>query len=203
MPINLIPDDEILVPVCADLLFFLEGERLKPYRDAGGVWTIGDGETVINGHPVGPNTPPLSAALAKEDLVQGILQRTSFLRTNLLNPDNYQQFTLDRAASLVSFCYNEGEAAFNGSTLRKMIQFRDMDAAALEFPRWNLVGGQANLGLERRRRREQVLFMNLYSITEVLNGAFDPDPLLGLKALPERAATPLEPEAIQQLLTED
>jgi lysozyme len=203
MSFDLIPPTEELASVSADLLAFLEGERLRPYQDQGGVWTIGDGETVLNGKPVTADTPPLSPVQAKEDLIAEIILRIEFLRTSFGNIKTGEQFTLAQASALVSFVYNIGTGAFGASTLRRDILLNQRESAALEFPRWNLVAGQPNIGVMRRRRREQVLFMDLYSVDEILSGVFNPDDILNLKTLPTRESSPLGEEAVAKLLNNE
>jgi lysozyme len=203
MSFDLIPPTEELASVAADLLAFLEGERLRPYQDQAGVWTIGNGETVLDGKPVTADTPPLSPIQAREDLIADILLRIEFLRTDLSNAKAEEQFTLAQAAALVSFIYNVGESAFNSSTMRRDILLNLRESAAFEFPRWNLVAGQPNLGVLRRRRREQVLFMDLYSVDEILSGVFNPDSILNLKTLPTRETSPLGEEAVTKLLNNE
>lgn len=70
--------------------------------------------------------------------------------------------TSDQFAALISFSYNLGLGAFEGSTLRRKLNLGDYEGAALEFPRWNkaTVNGikQEMKGLTRRRLSEQKLF---------------------------------------------
>lgn len=75
-----------------------------------------------------------------------------------------EQFQFD---ALVSFSYNCGEGALQGSTLRRKINAKDFDDAALEFGKW-VKGKDAKTGemvtykgLVRRRGSESLLFRGL------------------------------------------
>ena len=60
--------------------------------------------------------------------------------------------------ALVSFTYNVGEAAFADSTLLRMVNMQNWDAAAAQFLNWDHIGGIEIAGLERRREAEAALF---------------------------------------------
>ena len=58
----------------------------------------------------------------------------------------------------VSLCFNIGCRAFSGSTLVKLLNGHNFDAAALEFVKWNKQAGHVLAGLTRRREAEAELF---------------------------------------------
>lgn len=61
--------------------------------------------------------------------------------------------------ALVSFTYNCGAGALEGSTLRKKLNNGDYKGAAKEFKRWKYAGGKVRPGLVDRRAREATLFL--------------------------------------------
>jgi lysozyme len=63
-------------------------------------------------------------------------------------------------SALVCFSYNVGARAMFDSTLLKRLNEGKIQAAANEFLRWDKAGGQALLGLSRRRRAERGLFLS-------------------------------------------
>ena len=122
--------------------------------------TVGWGMTHYpDGRTVTLEDPPLTQAQADEmfarvlETFQGAVQRAV-------------QVDLDQNEfdALVSFTYNVGMRAFQGSTLLRKLNAGDYDGAAAEFPRWNKQGGQPLRGLTRRRAREQEMFLrNVHS----------------------------------------
>mgnify|MGYP001563254952 CR=1 FL=1 len=61
-------------------------------------------------------------------------------------------------AALVSLCFNIGCHAFKGSTLVRLLNEGDFDAAEAQFARWNKQAGRELEGLTRRREAERELF---------------------------------------------
>lgn len=60
--------------------------------------------------------------------------------------------------ALVSLCFNIGCPAFSGSTLVKVLNGGDYDAASEHFKDWNKQNHVELAGLTRRRTAEQELF---------------------------------------------
>lgn len=69
-----------------------------------------------------------------------------------------EQYQFD---ALVSFAYNCGEGALEGSTLRRKINAKDLEGAANEFQKWNKSKGKVLKGLVRRRASESLKFQGL------------------------------------------
>jgi lysozyme len=74
----------------------------------------------------------------------------------------------NRFSALVSFCYNVGGTAFKKSTLLRLVNAGDFEAAADEFPKWDsqfsVVDGvrikRPLPGLVKRRAKERELFLS-------------------------------------------
>ena len=83
-----------------------EGLRLEAYQDTSGIWTIGYGHTggVKPGDCISREQAP---QLLEADLVQAERAVDALVRVSL---------TDNQFSALVSFVFNEGEAAFAGST---------------------------------------------------------------------------------------
>jgi lysozyme len=64
-------------------------------------------------------------------------------------------------AALYSFTYNEGTHALATSTLLRLLNNGDVEGAAAQFARWNLVKGVVSRGLIRRRALEKSVFQGL------------------------------------------
>jgi GH24 family phage-related lysozyme (muramidase) len=60
--------------------------------------------------------------------------------------------------ALVSFAYNVGVGALSESTLLRLLNIKDYEGAAAQFPRWVKAGGKTLPGLVRHRDAEQALF---------------------------------------------
>lgn len=142
-------------PIALDLIKQAEGCELRAYADAepnmpGGIlWTIGYGAT-------GPDitegtvwTQEQADADLSDRLVGVNRTVTQAVRVRL---------TAQQRAALVDFTYNEGAGQFLGSTLLRVLNAGDYDAAAEEFMRWNKDDGAVEQGLVRRRAIERALF---------------------------------------------
>lgn len=66
--------------------------------------------------------------------------------------------TANQLGALVSFAYNVGTGALGSSTLLRLLNQGQYDAAAQQFGRWNLGGGRVLAGLVRRQGAEAELF---------------------------------------------
>ncbi len=128
-----------------------EGCVLTAYPDpgtGGDPWTIGYGSTrgVTQGMMI---TREEADARLREDVhnAEQCVNRS----TNVILTQN--QFD-----ALVSFVFNVGCKAFQGSTLLRKLNAGDIDGAANEFQRWNKGGGKVLKGLVIRRKSEEETF---------------------------------------------
>jgi len=128
-----------------------EGCRLDAYRDQRGVLTIGYGHTgpeVVEG---------LQWSQAQAD--EALVRDTSFAANAVTR---FVDVAMDQNEfdALVCLTYNIGVGAFRGSTLLLELNSANFSAASAEFPKWDRVNGEPNLGLARRRAAEQALFLS-------------------------------------------
>ncbi len=136
-----------------------EGKYLTAYRDSVGVLTIGYGHTGSDVHEGQTITEAEADALLAKDI-------HSF--------ENQVNNTLGRVATtqnqfdaLVSFAFNLGFGALNGSTLMRLHKMGNYDGAAAEFAKWDHAGGQVLRGLLRRRQGEAAVYKDAdYSVGE-------------------------------------
>lgn len=132
------------------LLKNFEGLKLSAYRDAVGVWTIGYGTTTN----VNPGMR-ISESQAEELLRRDLLRFETAVNKLVRVPLTDNQFS-----ALVSFVYNVGERNLANSTLLRLLNQGNYQAAANEFLRWNRAGGRVLNGLTRRRQAERALFLS-------------------------------------------
>ena len=122
----------------------LEGYRGTAYKDIGGVWTNGFGET--KGVKEGDRTTPERA------LVQLLVSTNSHadrIRQCIKVPLHQYEFD-----AYVSLAYNIGTGAFCSSTLVRKLNAGDYDGACEQILRWNKVNGKVVQGLANRREKE-------------------------------------------------
>ncbi|MEM9944621.1 MAG: lysozyme [Cyanobacteria bacterium P01_D01_bin.36] len=131
------------------LIKSFEGLRLRAYRDAVGIWTIGFG-TTRNVRPGMSISEDQAITFLQEDLSRFEKAINDSVKVNI----NDNQFS-----ALASFTYNVGPGAFRSSTMLRKLNAGDIRGAADEFPRWNKAGGRALAGLTRRRNAERLLFL--------------------------------------------
>ena len=125
-----------------------EGEKLTAYLCPAKVWTIGVGHTGPDVRQGMTITRDQSQALLARDLAR------FEAAVNRLAPRTTQmQFD-----ALVSFAFNLGAAALARSTLLRLHNAGEMDAAAREFGKWNKAGGKVLPGLTARRGAEARLY---------------------------------------------
>ena len=128
-----------------------EGCVLIPYRDSGGKWTDGFGNT----HGVIPNGPAITMAQAVAQLQANI--QTSVNDVNLLVTVALTQGEFD---ALVDFDFNCGRGNLANSSLLRLLNSGNVAAAAEEFEKWDRCAGKVLAGLLRRRQAEAKEFQS-------------------------------------------
>ena len=134
-----------------------EGLRLNAYPDpatGGEPWTIGYGTTSRAG--VGPVTKGMKITEAQaEDMLRRALVVFEIGVKNALNRTPTQaQFD-----ALVSFAYNVGVPAMSKSSVVKLYNSGNPEAAADALLKWNKAAGKVMSGLVSRRKAERALFL--------------------------------------------
>jgi lysozyme len=134
------------------LIKSMEGLRLDAYPDpatGSDPWTIGYGHTgpeVRRGMTITEETA--------EQLLRNDCTKFEDCVTDALEVEVAQhQFD-----ALVSFAFNVGCAAFMSSTMLKLLNAGNFEAAEQQFKRWDKAAGKVMAGLTRRRAAEADLF---------------------------------------------
>lgn len=128
-----------------------EGCRLVAYQDSVGVWTIG------YGHTLGVHQGMTCTQAEAEAWLQSDIQAC----VDGINKAGADRLALTQGEfnALVDFSFNLGLGALMHSTLWKLVLKTDFEAAAKEFPKWDMAGGKHLAGLLRRRVAEQAMFL--------------------------------------------
>jgi len=161
-----------------DLVKQFEGLKLDAYLDQAGVPTIGYGHT-------GPEVKigmRIDMAEAERLFAQDLSKFEDVVRDTVK-----VSLTENQAAALTSLAYNIGEGAFKGSTLVKLLNLGDYEAAANEFDKWTKVTvdglKQTSQGLVNRRNLEEAVFRgsseSLQQVTADTRAASDATITLG------------------------
>lgn len=138
-----------------------EGLKLKAYQDGVGILTIGFGHTygVKAGDVI---TEEQAELLLEADLTEAERQVNYYVRVPL---------TQNEFDAMVSLIFNVGPGVpgkrdgivwlKNGlpSTLLRVLNAHDYSGCANEFPKWSHEGTTISVGLLRRRKAEQALFL--------------------------------------------
>lgn len=136
-----------------------EGLSLKPYLCPANYWTIGYGNRFLaDGSAVTAQTKPITKAQALALLRQTVMTLQARLRSFVTVPlTDYQE------GALLSWQFNVGSNAAQGSTLIRRLNQRLYAAAAQQFLVWDkaTVNGQLVVlrGLQRRRKIESEVFL--------------------------------------------
>ena len=137
--------------ISADGLEFIkqsEGCKLAAYQDSVGVWTIGYGHTRgIRGADT--CTPEDAVQWLKDDL-QAVYEAIESMVTVDLSQGQFD--------ALCSFVFNLGAGSLRNSTLLKLLNAGNYDAAQQQFSRWSHAGGVTLAGLVKRRAGEAEMF---------------------------------------------
>ena len=128
-----------------------EGLKLAAYPDPG---TGGEPYTIGYGHTGGvKRTDTCNLAQAAAWLQSDVRGTVRTLADMIEVPVTQGQFD-----ACVSLAYNIGVSAFRGSTLLRLLNASEYQAASDEFPRWNRTDGKVLPGLINRRAAERALF---------------------------------------------
>ena len=139
-----------------DLVEGFEGLRLKAYKDAVGVWTIGYGTTAAAGLGIEPKAGMfITEAEAESLLAEGLERFAASIRPKITAPINDNEF-----GAFLSLSYNIGPGAFAKSSALRKFNAGDKAGAADAILLWNKAGGKVLAGLKRRREAERELFMS-------------------------------------------
>ncbi len=154
---------------CLDLIKKWEGLFLNAYLDPVGIPTIGYGTTRYPDGQVVRLGERISERNAEAYLRYECSRIAREISPLIKVPVNQNQFD-----ALVSFAYNVGTGAFQGSTLLRKLNQGDYQGAANEFSRWvnGVVNGvfQPLPGLVSRRADEQRLFLRAGGEEKPLEG---------------------------------
>jgi lysozyme len=135
--------------IAASIIKKWEGLRLKSYRCSAGVLTIGFGHTgpdVIEGMEI-----DLDEADAM--LWSDMWEASDCIDTYVEVPISDQQ-----KAALISFVFNLGCGNFRNSSMLRLLNSSQYEAAAQQFNRWTKAAGKELPGLVARRADERGLF---------------------------------------------
>lgn len=129
-----------------ELIKRFEGFRSQQYTDVAGFPTIGYGHRIVppESFPGGVSEPQAATILAGDvsaaELAIGRLVKVAL--------------TQGQFDALVDFCFNLGSGRLAGSTLLRVLNGGRYDDAVEQLLRWDLAGGEVNLGLKARREAE-------------------------------------------------
>lgn len=127
-----------------------EGFESKPYKDIGGVWTDGFGNT----NQVVPNKS-VTVPQALDRLNKNLNEFEATVNRCITKPMTQGQYD-----AFVKFSFNVGSNAFCRSTLVRKFNEGDSTGACNELRRWVFVKGRRVQGLVNRREAERKLCMS-------------------------------------------
>lgn len=136
-----------------ELLQSLEGFRATPYKDQAGHYTIGYGTRI----GLGPDGKFTITYVSQDDAAKLLMERVLPMAT-IINHVVAVPLTQNQFDAICCFVYNVGPTEFENSTMLKLINQGQYDAAAAQFDRWVYANGMIDDGLKNRRNREEALF---------------------------------------------
>ena len=110
------------------------------------------------GHQIQPNELELMNLTLNDDQVLEIFKKDIEQIRLSMNKVIKVPLNKKQQLALLSLRYNIGPNYFNGSTLLRLLNAGNFDAAAGRFAEWRLSEGMINKGLVARRERERQLF---------------------------------------------
>jgi lysozyme len=139
-----------------ELIKQFEGFSAEPYYCPGGKLTIGYGHVMTDGES------SFIEKITKEHAEELLRLDTQYAENAICNLVT-QPLSQNQFDALVSFIYNIGSAAFEKSTLLRLLNAGDMNGAAKQFGRWIYAAGHKLEGLVRRRVAEAEFFLSTRS----------------------------------------
>lgn len=134
------------------LIIRFEGMKLEAYPDpatGGEPWTIGVGHT--GGVKPGDTcTEEQALEWLREDCIEAENCIDAWVETDL---------SQNQRDALISWIFNLGCGNFRNSTLLRLLNAGNYDAAAQQFKRWNKAAGKEMPGLVARREMETKVFL--------------------------------------------
>ena len=134
------------------LIKSLEGLRLEAYPDpatGGDPWTVGYGHT-------GPEVR--KGMTITDEGAEALLRADCYKFEDCVNEAVDVELSQPQFDALVCFAFNVGCNALLSSTLLKLLNQGNYDAAEAQFARWNKAAGKVMAGLTNRRAAEAALF---------------------------------------------
>ena len=132
-----------------------EGVRVKPYRCPAGLWTVGVGHLIGDGHSLPDSWNRTFSLKEVYDLLAQDVTRFERGVERLLPNVRLSQNEFD---ALVSFSFNLGLGTFQRSSIRQALLRGDKVAAMQSLRKYNKAGGKVLRGLDNRRKDEEALF---------------------------------------------
>ena len=142
-------------PLLIEFVKGWEGLSLSPYADTAGRMTIGYGHCLSQGERCTSLTQPAAEQLLGLDLSRIGSEIVSLITV---------AYTQQQYDALLDFAFNLGAGSLAGSTLLKLLNADEPDAAAEQFLAWDHVRDPIsgmlvpNEGLEKRRTAEKAIF---------------------------------------------
>lgn len=130
-----------------------EGLRTRAYRDPVGILTIGYGHTSAAGQPFVTDGMVITKGEAENILCADLARVEDAVDDVTTRGPNQNQFD-----AMVSLCFNIGPTAFAKSSVLRLFNDDEDEAAANAFLRWNKAGGKVLAGLTSRSKAEAELF---------------------------------------------
>lgn len=134
-----------------DLIKFSEGFRAKPYKDSGGIMSIGWGHAIKPNESFSEITAEEGERLLREDLYSADRCINVSLGTRIKEQNEFD--------ALISFIFNIGCGAFQSSNVFKYLKIGEYGSAFMYWSKWiHDSKMKAREGLVTRRRAEITLF---------------------------------------------
>lgn len=112
-----------------------ENTKYVAYRDIGGVWTICDGVTYIDGKRVQEGQTATKSECQKFTEAAHKVAGDAVLRLTVPLP-------LETFNAVEDFVYNVGATAYANSTMRRLFNQGAYGFACEEFPKWKFAAGK-------------------------------------------------------------
>lgn len=140
------------------LLKELEGFRDKAYKCAGGVWTVGYGNTRYEDGRKVKEGDVVTKEEAERLLLYSVLEFENAIK--IAFKDNKTVLPPVCISALTLLAYNIGITAFFKSTLYKVLRkdANDLKGIERQWLRWNKAGGKVLVGLSKRREQEYDMY---------------------------------------------
>ncbi|MDR0484681.1 MAG: lysozyme [Alphaproteobacteria bacterium] len=125
--------NEELFKLAYDFIKKHEGEKLKAYKDVGGLWTIGIGHLITEYDKKNYNWQDLENLEISQEVCDNLFRLDLTACYDCLKKQELLDLSNSQKVALMSFIFNLGTSNFASSALLKVLKSKNFDSVKTEL----------------------------------------------------------------------